>query len=287
MKASLIITLFIVLNVTVSSAEDLRAWTSSTGDSVQAVFVKESAGTITLRTATSNTVKIARTKLSAQDNVYLDNILIKEKTVTVSLRPNRAVRGILVYTEETEENTSTKKFGDIGSRSLGMKGTKSTLEIQQRDTLFFKIKSDLDGKWYDDSKWKVLVAKDLGKTIIGNEQNKDENRKTDGRFILVTFQLTNTGTNEKYIPTPLIWDEKGRNIKAMEDSRYFVPTETLDPYLAKIGAGFSRNYCAIYEVPNDAGKLALKVSTLDKFEFEGTYIPMGDRVIILNVLSKQ
>src|SRR5262249_44508098 len=62
---------------------------------------------------------------------------------------------------------------------------------------------------FNDSTWVVLEAKDLGKVLKPTEAG-DEERKTEGRFILVRYKITNTSKKVVWLPEadPPLVDDK-------------------------------------------------------------------------------
>lgn len=266
-----------------ATAQEIRTWKSQSGASVEASFISESHGVVTLQTADGNRVQIRRSILTPQDEAYLKRVLYKPKTITVSLEPNTAL-GYLLYTEARQPVNKSGQ-ASIDPRKRYESKQEGPEHAQQCDTICFSIQSQFDGKWMDDSTWNVLRAENLGQQITGNADYSDEHRNTDGSFLRVVFKLANNGKSDSYVTVPRIVDGKEREFTIIDNSRYFIPKDFTDPHLDKIAPGFTRTYCAIYEIPKDATDCRLKVSTLDKFDFRGggTYIPMGGRLIVLDV----
>jgi len=228
-------------------------------------------------------MQIRRSLLTPQDDAYLKRFLYKPRTITVSLEPNTAL-GYLLYAEVRQsQNTSHRRSIDWRKRHANKPEEREV--AHQLDTVCFRIQSQFDGEWNDDSTWNVVRAENLGQQLTGNAEYPDENRNTDGKFLRVVFKLANSGKSEHHVTVPSVMDAKEREFTVLDDSSYFIPERFTEPHLDKIPPGFTRTYCAIYEVPKGATGFLLKVSTLDTYDFRGggTYIPMGDKRIMLDV----
>jgi hypothetical protein len=122
-----------------------------------------------------------------------------------------------------------------------------------------KVNEDLAFK---DSTWVVVEVKDLGKTLKPTEPD-DEEKKTDARFILVRFKVTNTGKNAVWVgDDPNLVDDQERNFVTLTEQKPYLPkgARTLEDE-DQIPAGITREFYALYEVPLDAKGLRLKAGS--------------------------
>jgi hypothetical protein len=116
---------------------------------------------------------------------------------------------------------------------------------------------------FQDSTWTAVEVKDLGKTMKATD-GSDDVQKTDGRFVLVRFKVSNPGTSILYVAgfDPDLLDARDRTYERLgDDYRAFFPQgavllQDFDP--AKIKAGQSAEYTALYEVPADATGLKMR-----------------------------
>ena len=115
---------------------------------------------------------------------------------------------------------------------------------------------------FPESKWVVVEAKNLGNTIKATNPTDPREKKTEGRFILVRYKVTNKGTKEIQLgwEDPKIVDES-REFKTLgEEQMDFLPrfAKTMsDEDSTHIPAGQTREFHALYEVPADAKGLRL------------------------------
>jgi len=112
--------------------------------------------------------------------------------------------------------------------------------------------------------WVVLKAEDLGQTLKSDNQFIDS-KKTEGRFISVSYKAENQGDDKRYFEAPELIDAKGRKFNDYDESLFFISDdeqcvfEELNPNVAK-------TCTVIYEVAADATGLRARVTgaLLDK-----------------------
>jgi hypothetical protein len=76
---------------------------------------------------------------------------------------------------------------------------------------------------FKDSKWTVLDAKDMGKTLKSNNQFQKD-ATTDGRFIQVHFKVTNTTNKEdRLVDLPKLIDSQSREYKHIDRQTFYLP----------------------------------------------------------------
>ena len=271
------------LCVASSPADEGRVWSTKAGATAQASFVKEANGIVTLRKVDGAKVQVSRASLSAVDEAYLVKLLYVPKTITVAFAPT-TFQGRTLFMEATDK--STAQSSRLKSLRTGKSATDTKAPaIRQADTLCFRVKSEIAGEWQDDSTWNVLSAEDVGQTLAGNAEWTAEKRNTDGRFVRVVFKLTNNTKDEQYVNVPSLTDSKERKVSILDDSRRFIDAQHTDPHLDKLPPGFTRTYCAIYEVPRDSVGLKLLVPTLESYRYsdDGPFMRIGEKAVVLDV----
>jgi hypothetical protein len=115
---------------------------------------------------------------------------------------------------------------------------------------------------FPESKWVVVEAKDLGKVIKATNPDDAGEKKTEGRFILVRYKVTNTGRKEIELgwEDPKVVDDSREFRSLGDEQRDFLPkfAKTMsDEESTHIPAGMTREFHALYEVPADAKGLRL------------------------------
>ncbi len=76
---------------------------------------------------------------------------------------------------------------------------------------------------FGDSKWTVLGAEDKGKVLPSRNQFQKD-AKTDGKFILVRFKVTNTTNKpERLSITPKLIDSQGREFQQYDHQSFYLP----------------------------------------------------------------
>jgi len=105
---------------------------------------------------------------------------------------------------------------------------------------------------FGDSVWTVLQAQNKGNFLQSNTEFI-ENVRTNGKFIMVHFRITNLGTREERFLTPInLIDSKGREFTDYDNQLFFIPEGAKTLTFEAIPAGLPRQFYAIYEVPADA-----------------------------------
>jgi hypothetical protein len=121
----------------------------------------------------------------------------------------------------------------------------------------------------NDSTWTVTNAKDRGRSIYASET---QSAATDGRFVQVTFKITNlTNKEDSLLDLPAIVDGQGRELKPFERSATFVPAGAHDLAMAPLPPSIEKEFVEIYEVPADAHRLKLRARAL---------APLGDTRLV-------
>ena len=115
---------------------------------------------------------------------------------------------------------------------------------------------------FEDSEWVVVEAKDAGKSVKGNSEFNQEEKKTEGRFIQVHYKVTNKGKKEEMLlDQPKLVDDKSREYGPMEGENAYIPAKARTITLDTLQPSLPKEYWTVFEVPADAKGL--------KFQFRG------------------
>lgn len=118
----------------------------------------------------------------------------------------------------------------------------------------------------------------LSWTVTDAEQTdeiRDEFDSMSGNFVVVDFQVENTGDREATIDYSylLLLDSEGRESEPSTDASMYVPTQ-LDPFLASINPGVSKEFRTVYEVAPEASGFIFK-ATSENFSEGYSYLSLG------------
>ncbi len=120
--------------------------------------------------------------------------------------------------------------------------------------------------------WKVITAKDLGGTLTSSNQFIDP-KKTSGKFVKVTFEVTNNDTSLQSVGNLQIVDNKGREFTPAADVSYFIPNDESLFILDNINPGITKRYTVIFDIPKDA--MGLKLRPGGAVILKDVYIDLG------------
>jgi len=154
-----------------------------------------------------------------------------------------------------------KKMNDLGKEieKETKKGTSSRLAAPTGPTAKLGEQVTFDG----DSTWVVTSARDRGKQL---ERKYGEPATTEGRFVEVTFRITNLGQKEDSLfDLPPVADGKGREYKPYADGASFLAPGKKGLMMAPLPPAIAKEYTEIYEVPADAKELTVRVRALAPF----------------------
>lgn len=118
---------------------------------------------------------------------------------------------------------------------------------------------------FDDSTWVVLDAKLAGKTLKSNNQFQ-EDAKTEGKFVVVRFKVTNkTNKEERIMDQPKLVDSKGREFKHVDSQAFYVSPKAKTLGLEALPSSLAKEFSAVYEVAADSGGLQFQARALSAF----------------------
>jgi hypothetical protein len=125
-----------------------------------------------------------------------------------------------------------------------------------------------------DVSWTVVSAQDLGSTIKSKYSSFGEDCKANsGKFIKVTLKVKNNYKEIKTLTDVDLLDDQKREFKTSTDTFGCIDGDLY--ILANINPGIEKTFIAVYEVPNDAKGLKLKLGDLDFFSKEFKYVTLG------------
>ncbi len=113
---------------------------------------------------------------------------------------------------------------------------------------------------FDDSEWVIVEARDAGKELRSNSEFTDEVKKSEGRFILVHYKVTNLGKKEEMLLDRLkIVDSMGREFGPIDMESFYVPAHAKTIGLDALQPSLQREYWTAVEVAADAQRLKLQL----------------------------
>jgi len=114
----------------------------------------------------------------------------------------------------------------------------------------------------EDSRWTVIEAKDLGKSLRPNNTYA-EPKDTSGHFVLVRFKVINRHKNpESVLEPPKIVDDKSHEIERMALESLYVPSSSQTLGIEPLPPAVEKEFASIFDCPADAKNLKLQVRGL-------------------------
>ena len=108
--------------------------------------------------------------------------------------------------------------------------------------------------------WKVTAASALGQTLKSNNEFI-EDKTTSGKFVTVTYQIENRGTDKVYFDAPKLVDAQERKFSDYNEALFFIP-EKEQCILKELNPNVPAICTVIYEVAADANHLTAEVTSL-------------------------
>ena len=229
-----------VLACAAGAENEVRAWKGKTGGSaIEASFVKEENGVVTLKRKDGVTVQAKLDALCDADRAYVAEITYEPREIKVVFKRERLGPG----------------YVESGSSD----------EVTYRDSAVLVVDHAVtDGapvELKEDTTWKIESIDALGKRILPRRDGVGDALTTDGKFIFVTYRVKNDSRAPVEIPAPILHDRQGRVFTQAERgmAQYYIPEGTLFAGIDALQPGFSKLYCAFYELPEDAEPVAVEV----------------------------
>jgi hypothetical protein len=116
-----------------------------------------------------------------------------------------------------------------------------------------------------DSVWVVLSAKNAGSVLKSNNEFQ-EPAKTDGKFIVVRFKVTNkTPKEERIVDQPKVIDSLNREFGHHDEEAFYIPKNAKTIGLEALPSSMAKEFWSVYEVPADATGLKFVARELSAF----------------------
>jgi len=218
---------------------EVRAWTSKTGGSaIEASFVKEENGVVTLKRKDGATVQAKLDALCDNDRAYVAEVTYVPREIKVVFKRERLGPG---YVESGSSDEVTHRDSAV-------------LVV---DHASGEAPADLKG----DTTWSIESVDALGKKILPRREGVGDALTTDGKFVFVTYRVKNDSRVPVEIPSPTLHDRQGRAFTQTERgfAQHYIPEGALFAGVDMLQPGFSKLYCAFYELPEDAEPAAVEV----------------------------
>lgn len=112
-----------------------------------------------------------------------------------------------------------------------------------------------------DTKYKVLSAVDRGSQLSSGSRFSTP-LNSNGKFVVITIEATNVGTDRKGVNKIILRDSQGRNYEVRSDIGVTTRVSgnqygTSERYDGSISPGISHTYTAVFEVASDSEGLRL------------------------------
>jgi len=129
-----------------------------------------------------------------------------------------------------------------------------------------------------DVQWELIDARDRGNTLKASESRYASiasDKTTTGKFIEITVEVENFGTDMKSVTNLTLIDDKNREFTSSSDTSEWVPEGKELFLLSNLYPNVPQQFIDIYEVPADATGLKVMVGDLDLFSGDEALIGLG------------
>lgn len=128
-----------------------------------------------------------------------------------------------------------------------------------------------------DVRWKLVNARDRGNILRASDSRYSiiaENKTTSGKFVEVTMEVENLGSEMKSVSSLKLIDNKNREFIPASDVSEWIPKEKEMFLLSNLNPNMPQQFTDIYEIPIDAIGLKIKVGDLSFFGTEEALISL-------------
>ncbi len=235
-KIFIIMALFVALLS--DAAEEVRTWTGKTGATIEASFVKEEKGVVTLRRKDAVQVQVKLDALCDDDREYIKDLIYIAKEIKVIFKRTRGEFGLSLV-KGSEDATIRDSV------------------VVQVDLAPGEQKENLQ----NDSLWCIVSVDVLGKSITARDDKSAPTLKTDGVFVFVTYRVRNNMRHPVSVISPRLIDSEERAFSqaARSDAYNYIPEGTRLASVEHLQPGFTKLYCAFYEIPEGATPMAVEI----------------------------
>lgn len=106
---------------------------------------------------------------------------------------------------------------------------------------------------FDDSTWTVTKFEVLGNHVKSGNQFIEDLKSEGGKFVRVTFKVTNLGNKEQRIfAEPKVKDSKAREFGQVDSMAMFLPKGKKSIQLEAIPPSIAKEFIGIYEIAGDS-----------------------------------
>lgn len=175
---------------------------------------------------------------------------------------------LLVATLATTDEKNKKEINQKSSQDIDSKENK-------KDIIF---SDDKKGVQVGNVAWLVAMAENKGnilKAIESKSKIKDKEASQDAKYIGVLFSVMNLGKEMKSLTVPSVVDDQGRIYSPSSDTFDWILDEYEIVGFTNINPSIKKTYYSIYEIPNEAKGLKLKVGDLKISENKEAEIELG------------
>jgi len=127
-------------------------------------------------------------------------------------------------------------------------------------------------------RWKLISIKDRDNILKASESRYPtiaKDKTTIGKFIEITMEVENLGTEMKSVSNLDIIDNKNRKFIAASDVSEWIPEDKEMFLLSNLNPNMPQQFTDIYEIPADAIGLKVKVGDLSLWGNEKALISLG------------
>jgi len=129
-----------------------------------------------------------------------------------------------------------------------------------------------------DVQWKLIDARDRGDTLKASESryaSVASDKTTTGKFVEITVEVENFGTDMKSVTNLTLIDDKNREFTSSSDTSEWIPEGKELFLLSNLNPNVPQQFIDIYEVPADATGLKVMVGDLEIFGGDEALINLG------------
>lgn len=233
-----IIFLGLVLAFGVCAAGEAQTWTGKTGAKIEATFIKEERGVVTLKRKDGAQVQVKLEALCDDDREYVKDLTYEAKEVKAVFKRTRGGGGLTLV--------------------------KGSDEATVRDSLVVMVDlavGDAQESIVEDSRWSVVSVDTLGKSVAAGGDDSVPVLSTEGVFVFVTYRVHNGGRAPVAVVSPRLIDSEERVFSqaVRSNAHNYIPDGTKLAGQEHLQPGFAKLFCAFYEIPEDATPLALEI----------------------------
>jgi hypothetical protein len=163
----------------------------------------------------------------------------------------------------------------IAIAGSGGEEKKSSVSTSEEAPTVYSINQDVR---VGDVRWKLLDVKDRSSILRATKSRYPtftKDKITTGKFIEITMEVENLGTEMKTVSNLELVDNKGREFTHASDVSEWIPEGKELFLLSNLNPNMPQQFVDIYEVPTDATGLKIKVGDLSLWGTDEALISLG------------